>query len=215
MELSDQDWRRAKCVELGMPMLRLLIVSMAAAASLALLSCNSEPPPSAEAPTPAPSAAGGATADASEQPTPSEAQPPAPSVPGNAAANVSDTLAQVSDDNLQWAASVVRVDMAPNQARLTVKLFGTAGGDPATNGLYTYVAFLSDPHEGWQIYQVGDFLDYRILSAAPGRVDLELHESTMSPATGEIGSRTRRVVIGWTLGPDGMTPTSVSVTPVQ
>jgi hypothetical protein len=136
-------------------------------------------------------------------------------VVGDAAADASEPLAQVSDDNLQWAAYVVRVDMAPNQNRLTAKLFGIAGGDPAINGLYTYIAFLTDPHESWQIYRVGDFLDYRILSAAPGRIDLELRESTTNPATGAFGSRTRRVIIGWTPGADGMTPTSVTVTPAQ
>jgi hypothetical protein len=132
-----------------------------------------------------------------------------------AASGPSQTLTPEEDENLVWAAAVVRVDFVPNQTGLTAKLFGFAGGDPAMNGLYTYIAFLSDPHEAWRIFRLGDFLDYRILSASPGRVDVELLESTMSTATTEIGSRTRRVIVTWTPGADGAPPTEVAVAPAQ
>jgi hypothetical protein len=116
-----------------------------------------------------------------------------------------------SDDHLQWAASVVRIDDLRRQGGLTVKLFGTAGGDPAMNGLYTYLAFFESAADGWRVFRLGDFLSYRILSEAPGRVGLEVRESIMNERTGAIGTRARRLVVSWTAGRGGDVPSSVSV----
>jgi hypothetical protein len=123
-------------------------------------------------------------------------------------------VARDSDANLQWAASVVRVDGLTRQGDRTVKLFGMAGGDPAMNGLQTYVAFFQSPADGWAVFPVGDVLDYRILSEVSGRVDLELTESHLEDASGEIGSRSRRVMVSWAVPADGSAPSSVTVTPV-
>lgn len=120
-----------------------------------------------------------------------------------------------ADEGQQWAASVVELTPLTRQGDRTVKLFGTAGGDPAMNGLYTHVAFFDSPAEGWRVFRIGDFLDYRVLSEAPGRVDLEIDESTMDEATGNIGSRTRRVIVGWAVATDGSVPATVTVTPAQ
>ena len=120
-----------------------------------------------------------------------------------------------ANEGQQWAASVVTLDDLKAQGDRTVKLFGTAGGDPAMNGLYTHVAFFDSPAEGWRVFRLGDFLDYRVLSESEGRVDLELDESTMDDASGEIGSRTRRVIVGWALPADGSPPATVTVTPAQ
>src|SRR5262245_30488664 len=61
-----------------------------------------------------------------------------------------ETLSPTTQEqSLQWAASVVRVDFLPNQGGVTAKLFGLAGGDPAMNGLYTYLAMQSNPHDEW------------------------------------------------------------------
>ncbi|MGD9979990.1 MAG: hypothetical protein AB7H66_11480 [Hyphomonadaceae bacterium] len=116
------------------------------------------------------------------------------------------------DENLAWAVSVVQLDPLgePNGG---VKLFGLAGGDPAMNGLHTYIAFYENPAEGWRAYLLGDFLSYRVLSQAPGRVDLEIQESTMDEATGDIGGRTRHAIVTWTLGADDAPPTAINVTP--
>ncbi len=124
-------------------------------------------------------------------------------------------IAVETDTNLQWSAGVVKLDELKDQGDTTVKLFGTAGGDPAMNGLYTYVAFFVGPAEGWAVFKVGDFLDYKVLGEGPGHVDLEIDESTMDEATGQIGSRKRRVIVGWIAGADGAAPASVSVTPAQ
>lgn len=119
---------------------------------------------------------------------------------------------QPADDALQQAASVVRVDdLAPGG----VKLFGTAGGDPAMNGLYVHIAFFVSPAEGWTVFRIGDVLDYRVLSSEPGRVDLDLSESTYDEAAGTIGSRNRRVIVAWPTGPQGTPPATVSVTPAR
>jgi len=110
----------------------------------------------------------------------------------------------------------VRVDYLENQGlQPAAKLFGTAGGDPAMNGLYTYVAIFAGVADGWRVFQIGDFLEYRVMADAPGRVDLEVQESVVDPATDEIGSRTRRLILTWTpQGPDGA-PTSISVAPAR
>ena len=146
------------------------------------------------------------------------AEQAAPATPAAAPLTASGPAATVqpdADEGQQWAAAVVELDPLTRQGDRTVKLFGTAGGDPAMNGLYTHVAFFDSPAEGWRVFRIGDFLDYRVLSEAPGRVDLEIDESTMDEATGNIGSRTRRVIIGWALATDGSAPATVTVTPAQ
>jgi hypothetical protein len=158
--------------------------------------------------------AGCASAGHTARATQSAAQPgeaAAPLMPAGAA----ETLAPDADENLAWAASVVKVDFAPNQMDITVKLFGLAGGDPAMNGLYTYIAFFVGPHEGWRIFRLGDFLDYRIISTSRGRVDLELRESIMNSDSGEIGSRSRRVMVSWKPPADGVPPSTVTMTPAE
>ena len=79
------------------------------------------------------------------------------------------------------------------------------------NGLYTYLAFFdSAPGEGWRVFRLGDFLSYRILAEAPGRLTLEVRESVLNEASGEIGARTRRLLVSWRGG--GGPPASVTVT---
>ena len=121
------------------------------------------------------------------------------------------TVQPDTDESLQSSAAVVVVNDLRRQGGLGGKLFGTAGGDPAMNGLYTYLAFYVTPGDGWQVFRIGDFLSYRIVSEGRGRLVLEVHESIMNEASGEIGSRRRRIAVSWTPGPDGAPPTSVRV----
>jgi hypothetical protein len=130
-----------------------------------------------------------------------------------AASGPAAVLSPEADAALQQAAAVVRLDQLSGQGPVAGKLFGTAGGDPAMNGLYTYIAFFQGPAEGWRVFRLGDVLDYRILSQRAGRVDLELEESTMDEASGRIGSRTRRVIVGWPIAADGSAPAEVTITP--
>ena len=140
---------------------------------------------------------------------------PAPAAAPLTAACPAAIVQPDTDEGQQWAASVVALTPLTRQGDRTVKLFGTAGGDPAMNGLYTHVAFFDSPAEGWRVFRIGDFLDYRVLSESPGRVDLEFTESTMDEASGAIGSRTRRVIVGWSLAPEGAVPATVTVAPAQ
>ena len=119
-----------------------------------------------------------------------------------------------ADDMLQDAAMVVSVDRLEHQGSLGAKLFGAASGDPAMNGLNTYLAFFMPPPEnGWQIFEIGDFLTYRIISETPGRLLLEISESDMHD-NGEIGERTRRLAISWRPGPGNTAPATVTVATV-
>jgi len=124
----------------------------------------------------------------------------------------SETIRPDPDENLQWAAGVIQLNALRNQGDQTVKLFGTAGGDPAMNGLYTYLAFFESPGDGWRVFRLGDFLTYRMVSETPGRLALEVRESVMNARTGDIGSRVRRLTVSWTPGPGGALPGSVRVT---
>ena len=129
-------------------------------------------------------------------------------------APVALTVAEGSqtDNGLQWAASVAKSDDIPGES---AKLFGVAGGDPAMNGLNTYIAFYQNPADGWAVYQIGDFLDYTVLSHANGRVDLDIHESTYDEASGAIGDRHRKIIVQWTQNADDAAPTAVTVTPAR
>ena len=139
----------------------------------------------------------------------------APAAAPLTAAGPAATVQPDTEEGNQWAAAVVELTPLTRQGDRTVKLFGTAGGDPAMNGLYTHVAFFDSPAEGWRVFRIGDVLDYRVLSEAPGRVDLEISESVMDEASGNIGSRTRRIIVGWAVAPDGSVPATVTVTPAQ
>ena len=148
-------------------------------------------------------------------PAAEQAMPAAPAAAPFTAAGPAATLQPDADENQQWAAAVVELTPLTRQGDRTVKLFGTAGGDPAMNGLYTHVAFFDSPAEGWRVFRIGDVLAYRVLSEREGRVDLDIVESTMDAASGEIGSRTRRIIVGWALATDGSAPATVTVTPAQ
>lgn len=143
------------------------------------------------------------------------AEQTAPAAAPLTAAGPAATVQPDTEEGNQWAAAVVELTPLTRQGDRTVKLFGTAGGDPAMNGLYTHVAFFDSPAEGWRVFRIGDVLDYRVLSEAPGRVDLEINESVMDEATGNIGSRTRRIIVGWAVAADGSVPATVTVTPAQ
>jgi len=146
---------------------------------------------------------------------PAEQPAPLAAVAPLAAAGPAATLQPESDAGLQQAAAVVKLDQLSGQGPIAVKLFGTAGGDPAMNGLYTHIAFFEGAAGGWRVFRIGDVLDYRILSQRAGRVDLELRESVLDEATTTIGDRTRRVIVGWAIAADGSPPAEVTVTPAQ
>ena len=126
-------------------------------------------------------------------------------------------LTPAPDDYLQSAASVVEVHPLDERTGLDGKIFGLAGGDPAMNGLQTYLAVYRSPADGWRVYQIGDFLSFKVLGQSRGQVDLEVEESTLDEATTTIGKRTRRIIVAFTVPPgDGSgedQPVAVRVIP--
>lgn len=177
---------------------RSSIFGLSALAALALSACDATPTVKTTTTT---------TIEA-ETPAATLPLPPASAAPLTPA-GAPVALVAATEESLQWAASVVRVDPVGDG----VKLFGVAGGDPAMNGLQTYIAFYRSPAEGWAVYPIGDILDYTVQSRSDGRVDLELHESDYDGATGQIGDRRRKVIVQWTAGDDGAAPSAVTVTP--
>ncbi|GAM96920.1 hypothetical protein U91I_00541 [alpha proteobacterium U9-1i] len=106
----------------------------------------------------------------------------------------------------------------PNLSNIaSVRLFGIGGGDQAMNGLRVYLGFVS-PHDE-RAFLLGDFYDYRLIAASPGRIDLEIDESVMDDA-GQISQRTHRVIVSWTEvaqepSPNPEFPSAVTMTPAQ
>lgn len=115
--------------------------------------------------------------------------------------------------HFQQSASVIEVHPLAEITGMDGHMFGTAGGDPAMNGLQTFIAFYRSAADGWWVYQVGDFLSFRILNQSRGQVDLEVEESTMNEATGEIGKRTRRIIIAFVVAPAADHPVNVRFMP--
>ncbi|RZJ19474.1 MAG: hypothetical protein EON91_01055 [Brevundimonas sp.] len=139
----------------------------------------------------------------------------APNIPRPLTASGAPVTLSPAAANRQEAASVTEVVVLRGQGDTTIKLFGLAGGDPAMNGLHTYLAVFIDPAQGWRVFQIGDFLSFRVVASSPGRVDLEVRESTHNPDTGVIGQATRRMIVGFARGPQGEPPATITVTPAR
>ncbi|CAL1691630.1 hypothetical protein MMB232_01777 [Brevundimonas subvibrioides] len=173
-------------------MSRHLFIAMALASTVAATACNAQPEVKVTTTTEAAAVPQAAPLTASGAP---------------------ETLTlEAESETLQSAASVVRMDWVAEDG---AKMFGTAGGDPAMNGLYSYIAFYGGPGDGWSVFMLGNFLDYTVLSSSAGRVDLDLHESTYNEASGEIGSRHRKVIVSWTVPAEDEAPTAITVTPAS
>lgn len=118
-----------------------------------------------------------------------------------------ETLAAAGSDSEGEAADlggVVRFDRIPNQSgEEFVRLIGTAGGDPAANGLMTYLV-ISMTHDSW-VYTIGNILEYRIKGASNGRLDLEIDETVVAD-NGDMGNQTRKVIVTWTPVPADYSP---------
>ena len=128
---------------------------------------------------------------------PGAAQPAGSAAQAIAARQAPDVVQPEEQDDLQWAAAVVKTTELRNQGQLgAVKLFGILGGDAAINGLSAYLAFYLSPAEGFRIFHIGNVLDYRVVSQRPGQVTLAIQENTVSRST-TIGVRSRRLAITW------------------
>ena len=116
------------------------------------------------------------------------------------------TVEAEEEEGVQWAASVMQIHPMEDQ---NAKIFATAGGDPAINGLYTYLGLLGEPAEGWRVFRIGDFESWQVIDEAAGRVVLEVAESSINPDTGLAMTRRKRVIVRF--NPDA--PENITVTP--
>ncbi|MFN4296205.1 MAG: hypothetical protein ACK4FB_05145 [Brevundimonas sp.] len=136
------------------------------------------------------------------------------------AAQPADTRAQpagepeiieiVAGDALQSAASVMQMHPMESQ---NAKLFGVSGGDPAMNGLVTYLGLFAGPAEGWRVYRIGDFEEWTVSEESRRRVVLDARESRMGEDD-DIVTEDRRLIIEFRMGEDGESD-RVTVTPAR
>lgn len=76
------------------------------------------------------------------------------------------------------------------------KIFSTAGGDPAINGLYTYFALYTAP-DGWtRVFMIGDFNSWEVVEESPSGVVLKVSRSWIEEATGDIKTAEEKLIIG-------------------
>jgi hypothetical protein len=106
----------------------------------------------------------------------------------------STTIERASDDRQQVEAAVVRLQELP-RAKETTKLYGTAGGDPAINGLYTYIAVWEGTNDGWRVFLIGDFNDWKVISHNAETLVLQVSKSDLNEA-GDVVTQNQRLRIG-------------------
>lgn len=76
------------------------------------------------------------------------------------------------------------------------KVFSTAGGDPAVNGLYTYLARYNDDERGWtQVYMLGDFNSWEIVEESPTRIVLKVSRSWVDQESGDIKTADEKLIV--------------------
>ncbi len=157
------------------------------AAALALVACQ----PAAEAP------AKPAEPAAAEAPVTPAVEPAKPSGPAKDI--------QAEDDHMPeaWVTDVHHIKDAD------FKIFSTAGGDPAINGLYTYLSAYSAP-DGWtRNYMLGDFNSWEVIEESPTRVVLKVSRSWIEEGTGDVKTAEEKLIVDLPATPE----TPVKVTP--
>jgi hypothetical protein len=116
----------------------------------------------------------------------------------------------VAGDDMQEAAAVSQLHSMPEQ---NAKIFSVSGGDPAVNGLVTYLGLFEGPAEGWRVFPVGDFERWEVSETRSGSVVLTVRESG-ADGQGGIVTRSRRLIVGF--APVGRAhPATITVTPAR
>lgn len=104
------------------------------------------------------------------------------------------------------AASVMRVtDLTADG----VKLFITVGGDPAINGLYTYLAAYDEEERDWRTWMVGDFNEVEVVSDTATEIGLKASKSHIDQPTGDVKTET----VYFLVTPPGPQDKTLRVTP--
>ncbi len=183
-------------------MVRSVRFPIALCTVLALAACQEKAPAQPESDVvPLPPSAPAPTASAAD---PAPAPRAAPAVPAGDPLSVPPT----EDEGTVQAAYVTQVHAMPEQ---NARLFSTAGGDPAVNGLYTHLALFQGPSEPWRVFRIGDFEAWEVAEEAPGRVVLQVRESAIGPETGSARTTARKLIVQWS----GPTAEAISVTPAR
>jgi hypothetical protein len=107
-----------------------------------------------------------------------------------------------------WVTETVFLSNSANGA----KVYSVAGGDPAINGLYTYIAGYDteEPGGGWRVFQIGDFNTWRVLEDRGTEVVLEVTRSTIAD-NGDIQTAGERYIVSVPDADD----TSITITPAS
>lgn len=170
------------------------------ASTLGLLAACEKPAPAVTPGNAAPGSPPPMAAPATPAPTKAVAAPAKPVGPARTVQPVAE------DDNALYAANVTEVHGMADQG---AKIFSTAGGDPAVNGLYTYLALYQNNAEGWRVFMLGDFESWKVIEEGRGRVVIHYEQSGVDQATGTIARADGKIIVEWA----GDGATSVKVTP--
>ncbi len=130
------------------------------------------------------------------------AAPEGPTTAPETIAVIAEAPAEASVTDVKW------IDSAENGA----KIYSTAGGDPAINGLYTFLAIPGEaPDGGWRVFQIGDFNSWKIAEQAKDHIVLEVSRSWIDQASGEVRTLEEKLNVPL-VGPDAA---ELVVTPVK
>ena len=100
------------------------------------------------------------------------------------AAGAAQTIKAVEGDTPEaYVTDVTFIEASETGA----KIYSTAGGDPAINGLYTFLAVAGEsPDGGWTVFLIGDFNSWEIAEQTKDHVVLKVSRSWVEQETGEI-----------------------------
>ncbi|MBX7247913.1 MAG: hypothetical protein K1X35_02565 [Caulobacteraceae bacterium] len=121
--------------------------------------------------------------------------PPGASTPPARPAGPAEPAQARTDEFAVSGASVTQVEWLSD---IDAKMFSNAGGDPAINGLLTYIAFPPEsPDEDWAVYQVGDFEEWKVTEHGPGRVVLQVRVSRIDQSSGNPVTEDKRLIVSF------------------
>jgi hypothetical protein len=74
-----------------------------------------------------------------------------------------------------------------------------------------YLAFYHSPAEGFRIFPIGDFEEYRLVSQQPGRVVITVRQTSHTGGSNPFKTSARRLTITWPLRGETI-PDTITVT---
>jgi hypothetical protein len=95
----------------------------------------------------------------------------------------------VSDQEGAFVSQVVQLQT------IDARIYGVVGGDPAINGVFTYLAVFDEPIDAPQVYRIGNFNEFELVSEQPGQATLLVSRSEVDQASGDVRTYAERLVI--------------------